>query len=81
MLVVIFDQIASFFKRLEEHTKVPMTDAMKDIMIKIMVEVLEVFAIMTKEIKQSRASESILDDIFPVLTEAQRGSSRNFSRH
>ena len=46
-----------------------MTDAMKDIMIKIMVEVLEVFAIMTKEIKQSRASESIPDDRFPVLTE------------
>ena len=58
-----------------------MTDAMKDIMIKIMVEVLEIFAIMTKEIKQSRASEPIPDDRFPALTEAQRGSSRNFSRH
>ena len=58
-----------------------MTDAMKDIMVKIMVEVLEIFAIMTKEIKQSRASESILDDRFPVLTVAQRGISRYFSTH
>ena len=58
-----------------------MTDAMKDIMVKIMVEVLDIFAIMTKEIRQSRASKSIPDDRFPVLTEAQRGISRNFSRH
>ena len=56
-LVMIFDKIESFFKRLEEHAKVQMTDTMKGIMIRIMVEVLEVFAIMTKEIKQNRASE------------------------
>ena len=59
----------------------PMTDAMKDIMVKIMVEVLDIFAIMTKEIKQSQGSESIPDDKFPVLTEAQRGFSRHLSRH
>ena len=50
-----------------------MTVEMKDIMVKIMVAVLEIFAIMTKEIKQSSASESIPSDRFPVLTEAQRG--------
>jgi hypothetical protein len=37
---------------------------MKDIIVKIMVEVLGIFAIMTKEIKQGRASESIPDDAF-----------------
>ena len=58
-LVTIFEQIESFFRRLEEYASVPMTDAMKDIMVKIMVEVLEIFAIMTKEIKQGRASASI----------------------
>ena len=56
-LVMIFETIESFFKRLEEHAKVPMTDAMKDIMVEIMVESLKIFAIMTKEIKQVRASE------------------------
>ena len=81
VLVVIFEQISRFFKRLEEHAKVPMTDAMTDIMVKIMVEVLEIFAIMTREIKRGRASESIPDNRSPMLTEAQRGSSRNFSRH
>ena len=56
-LVIIFDQIKSFFKRLEEHAEVPMTEAMMGIMVKIMVEVLEVFAIMTTEMRQGRASE------------------------
>ena len=56
-LVIVFDQIESFFKRLEEHAEVPMTEAMKGIMVKIMVEVLGVFASMTKEIRQGRASE------------------------
>jgi hypothetical protein len=45
---------------------VPTTDAMKDIIVKIMVEVLGIFAIMTKEMKQGRASESIADAMFPI---------------
>jgi hypothetical protein len=54
-----------------------MTEAMKDITVKIMVEVLEIFAIMTKEIKQGRASESIPYDIFPV---ADRDSERHLKK-
>ena len=56
-LVIVFDQIESFFKRLEEFAYVNMTEPMKDIMVEIMVEALEIFAIMTKEIKQNRESE------------------------
>ena len=44
----------------------PTTDGMKDIMVKIMVEVLGIFAIVTKEMKQGRASESILHHTFPI---------------
>jgi hypothetical protein len=39
---------------------------MKDIMVKIMVEVLGMFAMVTKEIKQGRPSEWIRDDTLPV---------------
>ena len=60
-LVTIFEQIESFFRRLEEYTSVPMTDSMKGVIVKIMLEVLEIFAIITKEIKEGRASESIAD--------------------
>jgi hypothetical protein len=58
-LVIIFERIESFFRWLEEYAEVPMTEAMKEIMVKIMVEVLEIFAIMTNEIRQGQASESI----------------------
>ena len=61
-LIDIFDRIENFFRRLEEYTEVPTTDGMKDIMVKIMVEVLGIFAIVTKEIKQGRASELIFYD-------------------
>ncbi|KAH9178596.1 ankyrin repeat-containing domain protein [Lactarius sanguifluus] len=54
-LVDIFEQIESFFKRLEIYTEVSPTPAMKDTMVKIMVEVLDILAIATKEFKQSRA--------------------------
>jgi hypothetical protein len=56
-LIDIFECIENFFKRLETYTEVPPTAAMTDIIVKIMVEVLNVFAISTKEIRQGRTSE------------------------
>ena len=49
----------NFFKRLETYTSVPPTDAMTDIIVKIMIEVLNIFAIATKEMRQGRASALI----------------------
>jgi hypothetical protein len=57
-LADVFERIENFFKRLETYTEVPPTAAMTDIIVKIMVEVLNVFAILTKEIKQGRTSTS-----------------------
>ncbi|KAH9016644.1 hypothetical protein EDB83DRAFT_2573211 [Lactarius deliciosus] len=54
-LVDIFERIEGFFRRLETYTEVPTTEAMRDIIVKIMVEVLGIFGIVTKEIKQGRA--------------------------
>ncbi|KAH9165961.1 hypothetical protein EDB89DRAFT_2076307 [Lactarius sanguifluus] len=54
-LVDLFERIESFFKRLESYTTVQPTDAMTDIIIKIMIEVLNIFAIATMEMRQSRA--------------------------
>jgi len=47
----------NFFKRLESYTEVRPTTAMTDIIMKIMIEVLSVLAIATKEIKQSRMKQ------------------------
>ena len=55
-LADLFERIENFFKRLECYTGVPPTNAMTDIIVKIMVEVLNIFAIATKEMKQGRAS-------------------------
>ncbi|KAH9060125.1 hypothetical protein EDB87DRAFT_631475 [Lactarius vividus] len=58
-LADLFECIENFFKRLESYTEVPPTEAMTDIIVKIMVEVLNIFAIATKEIKQGRAKKFI----------------------
>ena len=57
MLVDIFSRIQKFFKRLESYTEVPPTAAMTDMIVEIMVEVLGIMAIATKEVKERRSSE------------------------
>ena len=59
MLVDIFERIEGFFRRLESYTEIQPTAAMTDTIVKIMVEILSILAIATKEIKQRRASELI----------------------
>jgi hypothetical protein len=56
-LIDIFGRIESFFRRLEIYTQVPSTTEMIDTIIQIMVEVLTILGIATKEINQSRISE------------------------
>ena len=46
-----------FFRRLETYTQVPPTTEMMDILVQIMVEVLSILGIATKEIKQGWMSE------------------------
>ena len=45
-----------FFKRLEAYIKVRPTAAMIDIIVKIMVEVISILGIVTKEIQKGRTS-------------------------
>jgi len=59
VLIDIFVRMESFFKRLESYTEVPPTAAMTDVILKIMIEVLSILAIATKEIKQGRSSKQI----------------------
>ena len=53
------------FKRLEAYIKVRPTEAMIDIIVKIMVEVISILGIVTKEIRQGRTSMRFPIDIFP----------------
>jgi hypothetical protein len=49
----------NFFRRLEAYIMVPPTQGMADIIVKVMIEVLVILAIATKEINQNGASELI----------------------
>jgi hypothetical protein len=56
-LIDIFERIENLFQRLEIYTNVSPTPEMMDIIVKIMVQVLSILAIATKEMRQSRTSE------------------------
>ncbi|KAF8262434.1 hypothetical protein EI94DRAFT_1788983 [Lactarius quietus] len=53
-LVDLFECIGNFLKRLRIYTDLPMTPSMTDTIVNIMVELLAVFALATKQIKQGR---------------------------
>jgi hypothetical protein len=59
-LVDIFERIEMFFRRLEIYIEVRPTTEMMDIIIQIMVEVLSILGVATKEIKQGRISKRSL---------------------
>jgi hypothetical protein len=61
-IVDIFERIESFFERLETYTDVPPTGPMKELIVRIMGQVLEVLGVATKWIKQSPSSESVVAD-------------------
>ncbi|KAH9169401.1 hypothetical protein EDB89DRAFT_1908686 [Lactarius sanguifluus] len=54
-LAELFERIGFFFKRLETYTNVTPTAAMTDIITEIMVEVLTIFGIATKELRRGSA--------------------------
>ncbi len=49
ILIDVLERIENFLRRLEVHTKVPPTPAMKDTMVKVMAEVLDIPGMGTKE--------------------------------
>ena len=56
-LLELFECLGSFLKRLEIYTNVPPTPIMTDIVVKMLLELLSVLALATKQIKQGRFSE------------------------
>jgi hypothetical protein len=69
-----------FFKRLEKYIDVRPSAAMTDIIVQIMVEVLSIIGIVTKEIGQGKLSMSFRVGIsyIQVLTFVQKGFLRSW---
>jgi hypothetical protein len=60
VLAELFERMGWFFARLETYTEVAPTTAMTNIITEIMVEVLNIFGIATKELRRGSASEFII---------------------
>jgi hypothetical protein len=57
-LVELFEAIERFLIRLDIYTRIPLTPAITDVVIKILVEVLSTLAMATRQVKQGKLSES-----------------------
>ncbi|KAH8984378.1 hypothetical protein EDB86DRAFT_153443 [Lactarius hatsudake] len=56
-LVDLFECLGNFLKRLQIYTSIPLTPLMTDIIVKILVELLSVLALATKQVQQGRLSK------------------------
>jgi len=60
VLLELFECLGKFLKRLEIYTTIPPTPIMMEVIVKIMVELLSVLALASKQIKQGRFSKYTL---------------------
>jgi hypothetical protein len=58
-LIDVLNRIGRFFQRLDIYTGFTPTAAMTDMMVEIMVEIINILAIATKEVNSGRFSESM----------------------
>ncbi|KAI9437502.1 hypothetical protein H4582DRAFT_2057864 [Lactarius indigo] len=54
-IINLFERVESFFKRLEVYTQISLTTKMAEVLVKIVVELLSILSIATKEVKRRRA--------------------------
>ena len=73
-VVELLESIEHFLMRLDIYTKVPPTEAMTEIVVKILVELLSTLALATKQIRQGRSSEPLSTITSPLLDAIQRNS-------
>jgi hypothetical protein len=57
----LFASFEKFLSRLDIYTEIPLTQALKNVLVEIIVELLSTLALATKQVKQGRFSEFILD--------------------
>ncbi|KAF8260659.1 hypothetical protein EI94DRAFT_883670 [Lactarius quietus] len=54
-IIDLFERIESFFKRLEVYTQISLTTKMAEVLVKIVIELLSILSIATKEVRRRRA--------------------------
>ena len=56
-MIALFERIEGFFKRLEVYNQISLTPKMAEVLVKIVIELLSILSIATKEVRRRRASE------------------------
>jgi hypothetical protein len=64
-LVDFLESIEQFISRLSVYTLIRLTNPMVEMVIKILVELLSILALATKELKQRKPSERIVVNVVP----------------
>jgi hypothetical protein len=73
-LADLLESVEHFLNRLDIYTKIPPTVSMTEMIIKILVELLSILALATKQIQQGKLSESVLGEILYYLTVQRRSA-------
>jgi hypothetical protein len=68
-LVDLLESIEHFLNRLDTYTKIPPTVALTEMVVKILVELLSALALVTRQIKEGRPSESVFSEVLYYLTQ------------
>ena len=64
----MLESIGHFLNRLEIYAEIPPTEAMNEMIVKILIELLSTLALTTKETKQGKLSKSIVGEGIYYLT-------------
>jgi hypothetical protein len=67
-LADLLESVEHFLNRLDIYTKIPPTVSMTEMIVKILVELLSILALATKQLQQGKLSESVLGQILYYLT-------------
>ncbi len=67
MLIDVFNRIERFFQRLDVYTGFTPTAVMTDMIVEIMVEVINILGIATKEVKSGRLAAAPVSELMSLI--------------
>src|SRR6266852_6804624 len=73
-LADLLESVEHFLNRLDIYTKIPPTVSMTEMIVKILVELLSILALATKQVQQGKLSEFVLGEILYYLTVQRRSA-------
>ncbi len=73
-LAELLESVKHFLDRLDIYTKITPTVSLTEMIVKILVELLSILALATKQIQQGKLSESMLGEILYYLTMQRRST-------